>query len=482
MPDLISALHLTSPELTLVVGGMVLLLIGAFAGDRATKLLSLGAVLLLGAAAFLAAVGPQGVAFNGAYVADPLAVYGKVLIFGCSAVAIVLGTGWIGRQKIARFEYPVLIVLASAGMGMMASSGDLISLYVGIELHSLALYILAAYHRDDLKASEAGLKYFVLGALSSGLLLYGASLIYGFTGSMRFEDIAVVAAQGDVGPGLIFGLVFLIAGLAFKVSAAPFHMWTPDVYEGAPTPVVALFATAPKVAAMVLIARTLEGPFAGIQDQWAQVLILIALASFVVGAFGGLAQKNIQRLLAYSSIINIGYALLAIAAGSALGIQAMLLFMTLYVIDQFGFFAVLLSLARKGKPVRLLSGLAGLKAEKPLTAVALTILALSVLGMPPFSGFWAKWAVFGASVNAGYWMAASAGLVASVVSAFYYLRMIKLMWFDEAVKGSEPTDAAPIEARWIAWGCAAFSFPLVIVALIWLEPLTRAASAGFGAG
>lgn len=482
MPDLISALHLAAPEATLAVGGLFLLVFGAFAGDRATKLVSAASVLLLIGAAALAAVGPLGQAFNGAYVADPLAVYGKVLIFACSAVAIVLGGGWIGRNGIARFEFPILIVLASAGMGMMASSGDLISLYVGIELHSLALYVLAAFHRDDLKASEAGLKYFVLGALSSGLLLYGASLIYGFTGSMRFEDIAVIAQQGDVGPGLIFGLVFLIAGLAFKVSAAPFHMWTPDVYEGAPTPVVALFATAPKVAAMVLIARTLEGAFAGIHDQWSQVVILIALASFVVGAFGGLAQKNIQRLLAYSSIINIGYALLAIAAGTTLGVKAMLLFLTLYVIDQFGFFSVLLSLARGGKPVREIVGLAGLKADKPLTAVALTILSLSVLGMPPFSGFWAKWAVFGASVNAGYWMAASAGLVASVVSAFYYLRIIKLMWFDAAPEGTVPTDAAPFEARWIAWACAAFAFPLVIVGLIWLDPLTQAAAAGFGAG
>ena len=481
MPDLIPALHLSAPELTLAIGGLVLLMLGAFAGEKSTRLVSLLSVALLVAASAVAATGPLGSAFNGAYVADPLAVYGKIVIYLSSAVAIILGTGWMERARIARFEYPVLIVLAAVGMSMMASSGDLISLYVGIELHSLALYVLAAYHRDDLKASEAGLKYFVLGALSSGLLLYGASLIYGFTGSMRFEDIAVVAASGDAGTGLIFGLVFLICGLAFKVSAAPFHMWTPDVYEGAPTPVVALFATAPKMAAMVLIARALSEGFGGAHDQWAQVIILISLISFAVGAFGGLAQKDFQRLLAYSSIANIGYALLAIAAGTQAGLQAMLMFMTLYVIDQMGFFAILLSLSKGGKPIRRIADLAGLKRDRPLTAIALTILSLSVLGMPPFSGFWAKYYVFGAAAGAGYWMVAAVGLVASVVAAFYYLRIIKLMWFD-APLDDVPTDKAPVEAQWIGWACAAFAFPLVIVGLTWLEPLTRAAASGFGAG
>jgi NADH-quinone oxidoreductase subunit N len=365
-------------------------------------------------------------------------------------------------------------------MGMMASSGDLISMYVGIELHSLALYVLAAFHRDDAKASEAGLKYFVLGALSSGLLLYGASLIYGFAGSMRFEDIAAFA-QDHPGPGLVFGLVFLICGLAFKVSAAPFHMWTPDVYEGAPTPVVALFATAPKVAAMVLIARVLEGGFAEAHAQWSQVLIAISLLSFVVGAFGGIAQKDIQRLLAYSSIANIGYALLGIAAGTSAGLQAMLMFMTLYVIDQLGFFAILLSLSKSGRPIRRIADLAGLKKDRPVTAVALTVLSLSVLGMPPLSGFWAKYYVFGAAASAGLWPVAAVGLVASVVAAFYYLRIIKLMWFDAPVD-EIVTDKASPETSLIGWACAAFAFPLVIVGLAWLEPLTRVASAGFGNG
>ncbi|KQW83658.1 NADH-quinone oxidoreductase subunit NuoN [Brevundimonas sp. Root1279] len=477
MPDLITALHLSAPEATLAVGGLVLLMVGAFGGSA--RVVSILSALLLVAATAIAVTGPLGQAFNGAYVADPLAVYGKALIFLAGAVAIVLGDGWMHRNRIERFEYPILIVLASAGMGMMASSGDLISLYVGIELHSLALYVLAAFHRDDLKASEAGLKYFVLGALSSGLLLYGASLIYGFAGSMRFEDIAAFAAANP-STGLIFGLVFLICGLAFKISAAPFHMWTPDVYEGAPTPVVALFATAPKVAAMVLIARTLEGAFAGSHDQWAQVLVMISLISFAVGAFGGLAQKDIQRLLAYSSIANIGYALLGIVAGTTVGIQAMLLFMTLYVIDQIGFFAILLSLSRNGRPIRRIQDLAGLRKDRPVTTLALTVLSLSVLGMPPLSGFWGKWAVFGAAADAGYWQVGAAGLVASVVAGFYYLRIIKVMWFDPAPEGTAATDKAPIEAKTIAWASAVFCFPLVMVALTWLEPLSKAAAQGFG--
>jgi NADH-quinone oxidoreductase subunit N len=480
MTDLSSALQLAAPELTLAVGGLVLLMLGAFTGEKSTRLISGLSILLLAAASVLAAVGPLGTAFNGAYVADPLAVYGKVAIFLSAAVAIVLGDGWIHRNGIAKFEYPVLIVLASVGMSMMASSGDLISLYIGIEMHSLALYVLAAYHRDNLKASEAGLKYFVLGALSSGLLLYGASLIYGFAGSMRFVDIAAFATANP-GPGLIFGLVFLICGLAFKVSAAPFHMWTPDVYEGAPTPVVALFATAPKIAAMVLIIRVLVEGFGVAHGQWAQVIILISLISFAVGSFGGLMQKDVQRLLAYSSIINIGYALLGVAAGTQAGVQATLMFMTLYVIDQFGFFAVLLSLSRNGRPIRKIADLAGLKKDRPLTAVALTILSLSAVGIPPMSGFWGKVFVFGAAADAGYWMAGAAGLVASVVAGFYYLRIIKVMWFDAPVTDVAP-DKSPLEARWIALAGAAFSFPLVIVALTWLEPLTRAAASGVGVG
>ena len=424
--EFLNTLPIATPELIVVVGAMVMLLVGAYGGDKARPAVSMLSGLILIGAAVASATGPLGEAFLGAFVNDQLAVFAKVVIYLSSAVAILLGHGWMTRTNNSRFEYPILILLAAAGMSMMASAGDLISLYVGIELQSLALYVLAAFNRDDARGSEAGLKYFVLGALSSGLLLYGASLIYGFAGSMRFEEIAVAAA-GSEGTGLIFGLVFLLCGLAFKISAAPFHMWTPDVYEGAPTPAVAFFAAAPKLAALVLIARTLGTGFEVIADQWRQVVLAIAVLSFLVGAFGGLMQKNIQRLLAYSSIANMGYALLAIAAGTTVGVKAMLAFGVLYIIDVTGFFACLLALSRNGRPIVNIADLAGLKVDRPGTAIVITFLSLSVLGMPPFSGFWAKVFVFGAAIEGGLWVFAALGLAASVVAAFYYLRIIKLI-------------------------------------------------------
>ncbi|HYE43890.1 MAG TPA: NADH-quinone oxidoreductase subunit NuoN, partial [Caulobacteraceae bacterium] len=409
-------------------------------------------------------------------VMDQMAVFAKVAIYIASAVVLVLAHGWFGRANDHKFELPILVVLAAIGMGMMVSAGDMIALYMGVELHSLALYVLAAFRREDARASEAGLKYFVLGALSSGILLYGISLIYGFTGSLRFEDIAA-AVEGGAGTGAVFGLVFLICGLAFKVSAAPFHMWTPDVYEGAPTPMVAFFAAAPKLAAMVLFARVMADGFFGAMEQWRQVLMVIAAISFVVGAFGGLVQRDLKRLLAYSSIANIGYALLGIAAGTEAGITAMLMFMVLYMIDVTAFFACIMAVRRDGREMRFIDELSGLKRERPLLAVAFTILSLSVLGMPPFSGFWAKYYVFKAAIDAGLWPIAVAGLVASVVAAFYYLRIIKMMWFDPA---PGPADASPSEARWIAVAGAAFSFPVVIIALSWLDPAARTAASAFG--
>ncbi len=477
--DLHSVLAIYAPELILAGGALVLLLLGVFLGEKRVGTISLlaGAVLIL--AGFAAALGPLGSAFGGSFVMDRLAAFSKVAIYGVSALAVVLGYGWLERMKIRKFEYLILILLAVVGMSMMVSAGDLISLYMGVELQSLALYVLAAFQRDDARASEAGLKYFVLGALSSGILLYGASLIYGFAGSMHFDAIAAAVKAGP-GTGVIFGLVFLICGIAFKVSAAPFHMWTPDVYEGAPTPVVAFFSAAPKLAAMVLFARTLASGFWGAHDQWRQVIMVIAAISFVVGAFGGLMQRDLKRLLAYSSIANIGYALLGIAAGTALGIESMLVFMVLYMIDVTGFFACLLALSRDGKPIVKVADLAGLKRERPGVAVAITILSLSVLGMPPFSGFWAKFFVFKSALisgQPGMWQLAMAGLVASVVAAFYYLRVIKIMWFDPA-PGS--TDKAPLEARWIAFASAAFSFVLVWGALPLLEPAAKLAASSLG--
>jgi NADH-quinone oxidoreductase subunit N len=468
-------LSLAFPELILAGAALVLLVFGAFA-PKAGNVLVGAAVAALVAAAWAAATGPHGRAFSGGLVVDAASAFAKVAIYIASAIAIPLGQKWFERRGVRNFEYPVLVLLAALGMGMMASSGDLISLYVGVELHSLALYVLAAMHRDDAKASEAGLKYFVLGALSSGLLLYGASLIYGFAGSTKFADIAA-AVHGGAGTGVLFGLIFLMCGLGFKVSAAPFHMWTPDVYEGAPTPVVAFFAGAPKLAAMVLFARALAEGFAGAIHQWQQILVIMSLASIAVGAFAGLAQQNLKRLWAYSSIANVGYALLGLSAGTAEGIQSMLVFMVLYMVDVTGFFACLSALSRAGRPMETIEDMAGLFKERPGIALAMTAFSLSALGLPPFSGFWAKFYVFKAAIGAGLGVAAVIGLVGSVVAAFYYLRLIKVMWFDPAVGATDPT---PPEAKTIAITAALFSFPVVLVALVFIDPLAKAAAAAFG--
>lgn len=466
---------LAYPELVLAGAALALLVFGAFA-PKATTALSAAAIVALLAAAYAAVTAPFGVAFAGGLISDQASVFAKVAIYLASAICIPLGQRWFERRGVRNFEFPILILLAALGMGMMASAGDLISLYVGVELHSLALYVLAAMHRDNAKASEAGLKYFVLGALSSGLLLYGASLIYGFAGSTVFSDIAV-AVKGGANTGILFGLVFLMCGLAFKVSAAPFHMWTPDVYEGAPTPVVAFFAAAPKLAAMVLFGRALAQGFAGAVEQWQQVLVALGLISVFVGGFAGLAQKNLKRLWAYSSIANVGYAILGMASGTAEGMQSMLVFMVLYMVDVTGFFACLAALSRQGRSMETIEDMAGLIKEQPGIALAMTAFSLSALGLPPFSGFWGKFYVFKAAIDAGLGWAAVAGLVGSVVAAFYYLRLIKVMWFDAAVGA---TDKPPFEARFVAVVLALFTFPAVMVALTWIDPWAHEAARAFG--
>lgn len=468
-------LALAFPEAILALGALSLLVVGAFAPQQ-TRMVGWASVLVLLGAAVAAATQPFGVAFGGALVSDAAATFAKVAIYAASAVAIPLGQPWFERRGVKVFEFPVLVLLAALGMGMMASSGDLISLYIGVELHSLALYVLAAMHRDNAKASEAGLKYFVLGALSSGLLLYGASLIYGFAGSTVYSEIAIAAGAPD-NTGLLFGLVFLICGIAFKVSAAPFHMWTPDVYEGAPTPIVAFFAAAPKLAAMVLFARVLGDAFAGAVDQWQQVLVAISLISVAVGAFAGLVQKNLKRLWAYSSIANIGYALLGLSSGTTEGVHAMLMFMILYMIDVTGFFACLAALSRGGRSMETLDDMAGLIKERPAIALAMTAFSLSALGLPPFSGFFGKYYVFKAALDAGLWGPAVLGLVGSVVAAFYYLRLIKAMWFDGS---AGTTDKPPFEAKAIAVAAAVFTFPVVMVALRGLDLLAERAAQAFG--
>ena len=469
---------LALPQLILAGSALVLLIWGAYQG-KTSALFTFAAVAALAAAAIAAAVAPVGRAFGGALISDEGAAFAQVAIFAASAVAIPLTDRWLAQRGDQHFELAVLIILAALGMSIMVAAGDLISLYIGIELHSLALYILAAFRRDDAKSSEAGLKYFVLGALSSGLLLYGASLIYGFVGSVRFVDIAA-ATHGGVGLGVIVGLVFVICGIAFKVSAAPFHMWTPDVYEGAPTPIVGFFAGAPKLAAMALLARLLTVGFPGAIDQWRQILIIAALLSVFVGSFAGLAQSNLKRLWAYSSIANIGYALVGLAAGGTAGVQSMLIFMVLYTIDVTGFFACLAALQRDGRPMERFSDFAGLMKERPGLALAITAFSLSALGLPPFSGFWAKFYVFKAALAAGpltTWAAVIA-LLGSVVAAFYYLRLIKVMWLDPT-PGAVDRPAGGAVAVTIAYASALFAIPVVMFVLIKLDPIATLAAAAF---
>lgn len=464
-------LVLAAPELILALSALALLIWGAF-NSRAGMALAVAAVLALVAAAIVAALIPEGEAFSGGLVVDLGAVFTKVVVYLASALALPLGDRWFARRGMARSEFPVLVLLAALGMGMMASAGDLISLYVSIELQSLALYVLASFNRKDSKSAEAGLKYFVLGALSSGILLYGASLIYGFAGSTKFDVIAQAMGHGAAS-GALFGLIFLICGLAFKVSAAPFHMWTPDVYEGAPTPVVGFFAGAPKFAAMVLLTRLLMKGFGGAVDQWRQVLVVMALLSVAVGAFGGLSQTNLKRLWAYSSIAAIGYALVGLASGTIEGVQATLIYMVLYVVDVTGFFACLAALSRGGKPMETMADVAGLARERPALGIAMTVFSLSLLGIPPMAGLWGKYFVFKAAAGAGLAPIVIIALVGSVVAAFYYIRLIKVIWFDES---PGPTDSPPLEAALTTYAAALFVFPGALIALVFLDPLARGAA------
>jgi NADH-quinone oxidoreductase subunit N len=461
-------------------GAMALLMVGAIVGERSSRVvLQLATLLLIGVALYagliVSTIGGDG--FNGVFVVDPLAIYAKVLIALVAAAGLVLSGTYLRSERIDRFEYPILVVLAVLGMMMMVSARDLIVLYIGLEMQSLALYVLAAFNRDSLRASEAGLKYFVLGALSSGLLLYGASLTYGFAGSTRFEDIAVAAAavaDGEAHLGLLFGLVFLISGLAFKVSAAPFHMWTPDVYEGAPTPVTAFFAAAPKLAAMVLFARVLIEPFPTLTEDWSQILAVLATLSMLVGSFGALAQRNIKRLMAYSSIANMGFALVALSAGGARGVEGMLIYLTIYLVTTTGLFACILSMRRRDGMVESIDDLAGLSRTHPGLAVALTALVFSIAGIPPLAGFFGKLYAFIPAIEAGLVWLVVVAVLASVVGAFYYLRLVRLIWFDDA---EEPLTAAPRELALVAGAAGLAVFPLMILPLVAAPGLAAARDA-----
>ncbi len=440
--DLLADLRLLTPELLLGVGAMILLVAGVYirGDERAARLVSTASMGLLAAAAVAAAflTGREGTAFHDSFIMDDLALYAKIVVFTASIAALLLATRYLEQERLARFEYPVLILLAASGMSMMVSANDLITLYLGLELQSLALYILAAFNRDSLRASEAGLKYFVLGALSSGLLLYGASLVYGFAGSTQFGAIATAAAEPGQNIGLLFGLVFVISGLAFKISAAPFHMWTPDVYEGAPTPVAAFFATAPKLAAMVLLARVLMEPFGPMVEEWRQIVVVVAILSMAIGSFGALVQTNIKRLMAYSSIGNMGYALVALSAGTDIGVWAVLVFMTLYVIGVLGAFGVIVSMRSGEGMVERIDDLAGLAQSRPGMGWTMTAVMFSIGGIPFLVGFFGKLFLFYAAIDGGLlWLAIVAALF-SVISAAYYLRVVKVMWFDEPTVNFQP--------------------------------------------
>jgi NADH-quinone oxidoreductase subunit N len=425
------------PELVVAGGAMALLMYGVFRPESDAEGRSVGwmAIGVLAAAVFLVLRQPAGseTVFEGAFVVDTFGRFMKLLVLGGSVAALVLAFDDLSEQKQFKFEYPVLVLLATAGMLMMVSAGDLIALYLGLELQSLALYVLAAFRRDSLRSSEAGLKYFVLGGLSSGMLLYGASLIYGFTGSTSFPVIAKVATAATAAQniGLIFGLVFIMVGLAFKVSAVPFHMWTPDVYEGAPTPVTAFFAAAPKMAAMALLVRVVMGAFPEVAAQWQQIVWILAVASMVLGAFAAIGQRNIKRLMAYSSIANIGYALVGLAAASKEGTQGVLLYMAIYLVMTLGAFACILAMRRADGAVEEIDELAGLARHNLPMAFVLAMLLFSLAGLPPLAGFFGKFFVFLAAINAQLYMLAVIGVLASVVGAYYYVRIVKVMFFDE---------------------------------------------------
>jgi NADH-quinone oxidoreductase subunit N len=429
----LSAFSPALPEIILAAGALALVLFGAIRGDRAEGMINgLSVVLLIAAGVVVALQPPASVtAFHGSFVWDAYAQFLKLLTLGGAAVALIMSFNYWRHEKLHRFEFAILVVLATTGMMVMISAGDLIALYIGFELQSLALYVIAAIHRDNLRSTEAGLKYFVLGALSSGMLLYGCSLIYGFAGTVSFAGVAQSVTGGAAPIGLIFGLVFLFAGLAFKVSAVPFHMWTPDVYEGAPTPVTAFFAAAPKVAAMALFVRVAIDAFPHIADQWRQIVVFIAIASMLLGSFAAIGQKNIKRLMAYSSIGNVGYILIGLAAGTPEGVQSVLIYLVVYVVMTLGTFAVILGMRHKNGLVESVDDLAGLSRTSPFMAFVMAAMMFSLAGIPPLAGFFAKFYVFLAAMKAELYPLAVIGVLASVVGAFYYLRIVKVMYFDE---------------------------------------------------
>ena len=480
--DFAASLSLIVPELVLSVSSLVLLLAAAWMGDKASQLISTIACVVLAVCFVLVAPsvcagvsGPDTLAFGGQFHADAFAGFAKLMIYAASGATILVAPAFFGRIGAMRAEFPVLVLLAVVGMSVMVSAGDLIAFYIGLELNSLASYVLAAFLRSDTRSSEAGLKYFVLGALASGILLFGMSLVYGFTGTTDFDGIHLALRNG-LPTGAMFGLVFVLAGLAFKISAVPFHMWTPDVYEGAPTPVTTFFASAPKVASVALTARVAMEMFGSEVDAWRPIVIFAALASIIVGAVGAIGQSNIKRLLAYSSINNIGFLLIGLAAATADGVSAMLVYLAIYVVMTVGSFVVVLMMKdENGQHIEGIADLAGLSRTRPVLAWCFMIQLFSLAGIPPLFGFWGKFVVFWAAVDAGLFSLAVLGIAASVISAFYYIKIVKIMFFDE------PADTIRGESDWVHWAllaiCTVLISPFGFLLTAWLGNLADQAAA-----
>ncbi|AQX27986.1 MULTISPECIES: NADH-quinone oxidoreductase subunit NuoN [unclassified Bartonella] len=437
--EIIAQLVLIFPEILIALGGMILLLIGVYSGVHSYLTVTGLAIALLIATIVVIIVFPKsGIFYIDALIIDSFSRYMKILMLIGALFALIMSVSFTCTEKFDIFEFPVLVLFATLGMMFMISAGNMLSLYMGLELQSLSLYVLAAINRNNVKSSEAGLKYFVLGALSSGLLLYGISLLYGFTGQIGFHEIALALKGKTLQLGIIFGIVFILAGLAFKISAVPFHMWTPDVYEGAPTPITAFFAGAPKVAAIALIIRIIVVAFIPLNNSdnlmpaWQQIIVFIAIASMILGAFAAIGQSNIKRLMAYSSISHMGYALVGLAAGNMLGVKGVIIYMTIYLGMIIGSFAFILGMRLHDRNVENIYDLAGLAKNNPFMAIIMTIQLFSLASIPPMAGFFGKWYTFSAAVHAGLTPLAVVGVLASVVGAFYYLRIIKIMWFDDA--------------------------------------------------
>ncbi len=458
------------PEIVLAAGAMALLMVGAFRGERATPLVVTLAIALLILTGALQCWLPAGklTTFGGSFVVDGYARFLKILVLLGSAATLLISYGFLAERSTRIFEYAILILVSTVGMMLLVSAGDLVMLYLGLELMSLSLYVVAASNRDDVKSTEAGLKYFVLGALASGMMLYGMSLIYGFTGTVSFAGIAAAAKSG--GTGLMFGIVFLLVGLCFKVSAVPFHMWTPDVYEGAPTPITAFFSSSPKVAAFAVFVRVLLTAFPNLVPEWQQIIVFVAIASMAVGSFGAIGQRNIKRMMAYSSIGHMGFALVGLAPGTPEGVQGVVLYLVIYTVMTFGVFTLILAMKRSGQAMEQISDFAGLSRSHPVLAFLTAMLLFSLAGIPPLAGFFAKFYVFMAAIKAGMFTLAVIGVLMSVVGAFYYLNVIKVMYIDEQAGA---TDAVRVELGTVVVVSALFN----MLFFVYPGPLVGAATA-----